>query len=80
MGREELASIPSQAEDERERKSKNPAVIRLFLVKEHRLHRRVTGVETIASYEDKLDHLLVSFCKDTKVRVFELPKHLRILP
>lgn len=46
-------------------------VTRFYLVREHVLHGTVTGVEklrTLASAEDKLDRLLVSF-KDAKVRV-----------
>jgi cleavage and polyadenylation specificity factor subunit 1 len=44
-------------------------VARLYLVREHRLHGIVTGVETVrimSSIEDNLDRLLVSF-KDAKV-------------
>jgi len=44
-------------------------IIRLYLVREHRLHGIVTGVETVrimSSIEDNLDRLLVSF-KDAKV-------------
>ena len=44
-------------------------VTRLYLVREHRLHGIVTGVETVrvmSSIEDNLDRLLVSF-KDAKV-------------
>ena len=44
-------------------------VVRLYLVREHRLHGIVTGVETVrimSSNEDSLDRLLVSF-KDAKV-------------
>jgi hypothetical protein len=44
-------------------------VTRLYLVREHRLHGIVTGVETVrimSSIEDSLDRLLVSF-KDAKV-------------
>lgn len=44
-------------------------VIRLYLIREHRLHGIVTGVETVrimTSAEDSLDRLLVSF-KDAKV-------------
>lgn len=46
-----------------------PMVTRLYLVREHRLHGMVTGVETVrvmSSIEDNLDRLLVSF-KDAKV-------------
>ena len=44
-------------------------IIRLYLIREHRLHGVVTGVETVrvmSSIEDNLDRLLVSF-KDAKV-------------
>lgn len=44
-------------------------VTRLYLVREHRLHGIVTGVETVrvmSSIEDNLDRLLVSF-KEAKV-------------
>lgn len=44
-------------------------VVRLYLIREHRLHGIVTGVETVrimSSNEDNLDRLLVSF-KDAKV-------------
>ena len=47
-----------------------PMVVRLYLIREHRLHGIVTGVETVRimpSIEDNLDRLLVSF-KDAKVR------------
>lgn len=47
-----------------------PMVNRFYLVREHRLHGIVTGLEavrTIHSLDDKLDRLLVSF-KDAKVR------------
>ena len=47
-----------------------PTVNRFYLVREHRLHGIVTGLEavrTIHSLDDKLDRLLVSF-KDAKVR------------
>jgi hypothetical protein len=46
-----------------------PTRTRLYLVREHRLHGTVTGLEgvkIIASLEDKLDRLLISF-KDAKV-------------
>lgn len=42
---------------------------RLYLIREHRLHGIVTGVEAVrimSSIEDNLDRLLVSF-KDAKV-------------
>ena len=45
-------------------------VVRLYLIREHRLHGIVTGLETVrvmSSIEDNLDRLLVSF-KDAKVR------------
>lgn len=74
--REEPTQIKSQAGDECEGKSKTrkgtepvEGEVRLFLVKEHHLHGHVTGlatVKTVASYEDHLDRLLVSF-KDAKV-------------
>lgn len=44
-------------------------VTRIYFVREHSLHGIITGVEGIqvmASIEDKLDRLLVSF-KDAKV-------------
>ena len=46
-----------------------PTVTRFYFLREHRLHGIVTGIEsikTMASLEDKLDRLLVSF-KDAKV-------------
>jgi cleavage and polyadenylation specificity factor subunit 1 len=46
-----------------------PTITRLYFVREHRLYGIVTGIEgvkTIASLEDKLDRLLISF-KDAKV-------------
>ena len=46
-----------------------PTVNCFYFVREHRLHRTVTGLEavqTIHSLDDKLDRLLVSF-KDAKV-------------
>lgn len=55
-----------------------PTVTRLYLIREHRLHGIVTGMEgvkLIATHEDKLDRLLVSF-KDAKVRIsdsFQFP-------
>lgn len=48
-----------------------PATVnKFYLIREHRLHGTVTGLEavrTVHSLEDKLDRLLVSF-KDAKVR------------
>ena len=44
-------------------------VTRFYLVKEHRLHGIVTGIEAVkivTTQEDQLDRLLVSF-KDAKV-------------
>ncbi|KAG5641144.1 hypothetical protein DXG03_005895 [Asterophora parasitica] len=49
------------------------AVTRFYLVREHRLHGIVTGIEgvkIISSLEDKLDRLLVSF-KDAKIALLE---------
>jgi cleavage and polyadenylation specificity factor subunit 1 len=46
-----------------------PTVTRLYFVREHRLHGIVTGLEGVkimASIEDRLDRLVVSF-KDAKV-------------
>jgi hypothetical protein len=46
-----------------------PTVTKFYLVREHRLHGIVTGMEGVrimSSPEDKLDRLLVSF-KDAKV-------------
>jgi cleavage and polyadenylation specificity factor subunit 1 len=46
-----------------------PTVTKLYLVREHRLHGIITGIEGVkimSSPEDKLDRLLVSF-KDAKV-------------
>lgn len=46
-----------------------PTVTRMYLVREHKLHGIVTGLEgikIISSLEDKLDRLLISF-KDAKV-------------
>jgi len=46
-----------------------PIVTKLYLIREHRLHGIVTGMEGVqimSSPEDKLDRLLVSF-KDAKV-------------
>ncbi|KAF8056614.1 CPSF A subunit region-domain-containing protein [Lyophyllum atratum] len=48
-------------------------ITRFYLVREHRLHGIVTGMEgvkVIATLEDKLDRLLVSF-KDAKVALLE---------
>jgi cleavage and polyadenylation specificity factor subunit 1 len=50
-------------------------VTRFYLLREHRLHGIVTGLEGIkvmASLEDKLDRLLVSF-KDAKVGACDVP-------
>lgn len=50
-----------------------PMVTRLYLVREHRLHGIVTGLETVrvmSSIEDNLDRLLVSF-KDAKIALLE---------
>ncbi|KAF7341963.1 Protein CFT1 [Mycena venus] len=50
-----------------------PTVTRIYFVREHSLHGIVTGVEGIqvmASIEDKLDRLLVSF-KDAKIALME---------
>ncbi|KAI0938339.1 hypothetical protein AcW1_001910 [Taiwanofungus camphoratus] len=50
-----------------------PTVSRFYLMREHRLHGIVTGVEAIrivTSIEDKLDRLLVSF-KDAKIALLE---------
>jgi len=49
--------------------SQPPTVTRFYFVREHHLHGIVTGIEgvkTMASAEDNLDRLLVSF-KDAKV-------------
>ena len=46
-----------------------PTVTRFYLIREHRLHGIVTGIEgikTVSSLDDNLDRLLVSF-KDAKV-------------
>ena len=46
-----------------------PTVTRMYLVREHKLHGIVTGLEgvkTISSLDDKLDRLVISF-KDAKV-------------
>ncbi|KAI0754932.1 CPSF A subunit region-domain-containing protein [Daedaleopsis nitida] len=51
----------------------SPTVNRFYLVREHRLHGTVTGLEavrTVHSLEDKLDRLLVSF-KDAKIALLE---------
>ncbi|TBU39387.1 CPSF A subunit region-domain-containing protein [Dichomitus squalens] len=50
-----------------------PTVNRFYLVREHRLHGTVTGLEavrTVHSLDDKLDRLLVSF-KDAKIALLE---------
>ncbi|KAJ3476928.1 hypothetical protein NLI96_g10812 [Meripilus lineatus] len=50
-----------------------PTVNRLYLIREHRLHGTVTGLETVRivnSIEDNLDRLLVSF-KDAKIALLE---------
>ncbi|KAH6906075.1 hypothetical protein BKA70DRAFT_1106800 [Coprinopsis sp. MPI-PUGE-AT-0042] len=50
-----------------------PTRTRLYLVREHRLHGTVTGLEgvkIIASLEDKLDRLLIPF-KDAKIALLE---------
>lgn len=50
-----------------------PTVTRFYLVREHRLHGVVTGMEgvrVIATLEDNLDRLLISF-KDAKVRSYD---------
>ncbi|KAJ7164986.1 CPSF A subunit region-domain-containing protein [Mycena filopes] len=50
-----------------------PTVTRLYFVREHSLHGIVTGIEGIqimASSEDKLDRLLISF-KDAKIALME---------
>ena len=54
-----------------------PTVTQFYLIREHRLHGIVTGIEgikTVSSLDDNLDRLLVSF-KDAKVRPC-LPKHI----
>ncbi|KAL1941832.1 hypothetical protein VTO73DRAFT_6832 [Trametes versicolor] len=52
----------------------HPATVnKFYLVREHRLHGTVTGLEavrTVHSLEDKLDRLLVSF-KDAKIALLE---------
>ncbi|KXN84455.1 Protein CFT1 [Leucoagaricus sp. SymC.cos] len=90
--REEPAPVPTQTDDERERKgkarrgteavegesvaqksSKHPTVTKFYFIREHRLHGIVTGMEGVrimASLEDKLDRLLVSF-KDAKIALLE---------
>ncbi|KAJ7846330.1 CPSF A subunit region-domain-containing protein [Mycena olivaceomarginata] len=53
--------------------SKSQTVTRIYFVREHSLHGIITGVEGIqvmASIEDKLDRLLVSF-KDAKIALME---------
>ncbi|KAF9818061.1 hypothetical protein IEO21_03022 [Rhodonia placenta] len=50
-----------------------PSVNRFYLIREHRLHGIVTGIEgvrIITSIEDSLDRLLVSF-KDAKIALLE---------
>jgi cleavage and polyadenylation specificity factor subunit 1 len=50
-----------------------PTVTRLYFVREHRLHGIVTGMEGVkvmASIEDRLDRLVVSF-KDAKVGLYQ---------
>lgn len=50
-----------------------PSINRFYLIREHRLHGIVTGVEgirIITSIEDSLDRLLVSF-KDAKIALLE---------
>jgi cleavage and polyadenylation specificity factor subunit 1 len=50
-----------------------PTVTRLYLIREHRLHGIVTGIEgikTVSSLDDNLDRLLVSF-KDAKIALLE---------
>ncbi|KAL0062576.1 mRNA cleavage and polyadenylation factor subunit [Marasmius tenuissimus] len=52
---------------------KPATVTKIYHVREHRLHGIVTGMEgvkTVASIEDKLDRLLVSF-KDAKIALLE---------
>ena len=47
-----------------------PTETRLYLLREHRLHGIITGlakVQTMASADDGLDRLIVSF-KDAKVQ------------
>ncbi|KIO33745.1 hypothetical protein M407DRAFT_229600 [Tulasnella calospora MUT 4182] len=53
-------------------------VTRLVLLREHRLHGNVTGlasVKTIASSEDGLDRLVISF-RDAKISLMEWSEHL----
>lgn len=55
-------------------------VTRFYLVKEHRLHGLVTGIEAVkivTTQEDHLDRLLVSF-KDAKV-CFSWTSYQRVL-
>lgn len=52
-----------------------PTVTRLYLVRKKHVHGIVTGmqaVRTVASQQDKLDRLLISF-KDAKVRILLEP-------
>ncbi|KAH9943547.1 CPSF A subunit region-domain-containing protein [Amylocystis lapponica] len=51
----------------------SPTVTRFYLIREHRLHGIVTGIEgvrIVTSLEDQLDRLLVSF-KDAKIALLE---------
>jgi cleavage and polyadenylation specificity factor subunit 1 len=55
---------------------------RFHLLREHRVHGTVTGVErvrTLASLDDNLDRLLVSF-RDAKVRSTRMPCNLHTNP
>ncbi|KAF8816784.1 hypothetical protein BYT27DRAFT_7181242 [Phlegmacium glaucopus] len=50
-----------------------PTVTRFYLIREHRLHGIVTGIEgvkTVSSLDDSLDRLLISF-KDAKIALLE---------
>ncbi|EMD34631.1 hypothetical protein CERSUDRAFT_116804 [Gelatoporia subvermispora B] len=50
-----------------------PTINRFYLIREHRLHGIVTGIEgvrIVTSLEDRLDRLLVSF-KDAKIALLE---------
>ena len=54
-----------------------PTVTRFYLIREHRLHGIVTGIEgvkTVSSLDDNLDRLLVSF-KDAKVHSWVAKTH-----
>jgi cleavage and polyadenylation specificity factor subunit 1 len=85
--REEPPPISTQADDERDRRVSGrngilrpPTVTHLYLIREHRLHGIVTGLESVkilASSDDKLDRLLVSF-KDAKVCIHIL--HISAFP